>query len=123
MQNDATTISHSISQPTSLAAGNLDQLLAELKAITDEMIGYEFELVKQNALSDRYEILQAQHEAFEAFAKTFSKRVPHLMSVLNKCKDALELDQPSNNAKSQDDLKEANSKLELVSSTLPLSRC
>ena len=78
------------------------QLYDELSQVGNYLADFEYQLAKQNALSDQIDTLTEQKSEFEAFKKQFNMRLPFLNDVLSKCNEFCTSDAPKSAAVRQD---------------------
>ena len=80
----------------------------------DKLTEYEYELAKQNAISDRIETLKSQQDEFNLFNKTLNRSLANINDVLIRSQEYVS----SIAGSSRDDIKnlyeESSNKLNLV---------
>lgn len=88
-----------------------------MKQVIEMMTNFEYELAKQNGLSDNLDTLRAQNNEFTLFIREVSKNMPQLNDVLAKCREFCANDLNKSNKHREliaNYLNDANVKLEIV---------
>lgn len=67
-------------------------LYDDLSQVTSYLFEFEYQLAKQNALSDQIETLAIQQSEYDAFRKQFNMKLPFLNDILAKCNEFCSID-------------------------------
>ena len=85
----------------------------DLLKLIERLNEFEYELAKQNVMSDKLDALKLQKEEFNGLNKAFSRILPSMNELMARAQEIISADSSNNQIKSL--YEECNSKLNLVS--------